>query len=57
MVFFQNYFAQRYFNFFDKDGSGYISIEEFIDALQTLRGQNDFDKLKFLFNIFDTNGK
>ena len=53
----QSFFAERYFNFFDKDGSGYISIDEFVETLQTLGAHTDLDKLKFMFDIFDADGE
>ena len=56
-VLFQTYFAKKYFDFFDKDGSGTLEVGEFVESLKTLMSQTELEKLNFLFNIFDSDGK
>ena len=54
---FKEFFAKKYFSFFDLDGSGEIEMAEFIQTLRQISQQTDIDKLRFLFRIFDTNGQ
>ena len=48
---------ERYFKYFDSDGSGTIELNEFKSSLAKLSKQTDTEKLKFLFDLFDTSGK
>lgn len=45
------------FQIFDKDNSGTISLEEFIDAMHQFAGKTTDDKIKFLFKVYDLDGK
>ena len=53
----QAYFAERYFQYFDKDKSGEIELEEFVGCLQDVLQQDQEGKLRFLFQLFDDNGE
>lgn len=44
------------FQIFDKDNSGSISLQEFIDAIHQFAGQSPEDKIKFLFKVYDIDG-
>ena len=44
------------FHIFDKDDSGSISFQEFIDAMHQFAGQTPDDKIKFLFKVYDIDG-
>ena len=54
---FQLFFAEQFFKLFDKDRSGTISLSELIDGLNMLMEGTDMDKLKFLFDVYDVDGK
>lgn len=54
---FQPFFTNRVFQIFDKDNSGSISLQEFIDAIHQFAGQSAEDKIKFLFKVYDIDGK
>lgn len=54
---FQPFFTNRVFQIFDKDNSGSISLQEFIDAIHQFAGQSPEDKIKFLFKVYDIDGK
>ncbi|GFG34772.1 hypothetical protein Cfor_05500, partial [Coptotermes formosanus] len=43
------FFTERVFQIFDKDNSGSISLQEFIDAMHQFAGQSPDDKIRFLF--------
>lgn len=45
------------FQIFDKDNSGSISLQEFIDAIHQFAGQSPEDKIKFLFKVYDLDGE
>lgn len=45
------------FQIFDKDNSGSISLQEFLDAMHQFAGQSPDDKIKFLFKVYDLDGK
>lgn len=53
----QPFFTERVFQIFDKDNSGSISLQEFIDAIHQFAGQSQEDKIKFLFKVYDIDGK
>lgn len=54
---FQPFFTERVFQIFDKDNSGTISLQEFIDAMHQFSGQSSENKIKFLFKVYDIDGK
>ncbi|NXJ56208.1 NOX5 oxidase, partial [Spizaetus tyrannus] len=53
----ESFFAERFFTLFDADGSGTISLEELLKALSLLVHGNEMDKLRFLFQVYDVDGK
>ncbi|NXG69309.1 NOX5 oxidase, partial [Baryphthengus martii] len=53
----ESFFAERFFALFDTDGSGTISLEELLEALSLLVHGNQMDKLRFLFQVYDVDGK
>ncbi|NXF50040.1 NOX5 oxidase, partial [Oceanites oceanicus] len=53
----ESFFAERFFALFDSDGSGTISLEELLKALSLLVHGNETDKLRFLFQVYDMDGK
>lgn len=55
-VHFQPFFNERVFQIFDKDNSGTISLQEFIDAMHQFSGQSSENKIKFLFKVYDLDG-
>jgi Ca2+-binding EF-hand superfamily protein len=57
LIFFQPFFVERVFHIFDKDDNGSISLQEFIDAMHQFAGQSPDDKIKFLFKVYDIDGK
>ncbi|KAK9869219.1 hypothetical protein WA026_002969 [Henosepilachna vigintioctopunctata] len=50
------FFNERVFQIFDKDNSGSISLEEFLDSMHQFSGQSTEDKIKFLFKVYDLDG-
>ncbi|XP_069681708.1 NADPH oxidase 5 isoform X2 [Periplaneta americana] len=50
------FFTERVFHIFDKDNSGSISLQEFIDAMHQFAGQSPDDKIRFLFKVYDLDG-
>lgn len=50
------FFTERVFQIFDKDNSGSISLQEFLDAMHQFAGQTPDDKIRFLFKIYDIDG-
>ncbi|XP_029010740.1 NADPH oxidase 5 isoform X2 [Betta splendens] len=52
----ESFFAERFFALFDSDGSGSISLDELLRALDLLIHGSDTDKLKFLFQVYDVDG-
>lgn len=50
------FFNERVFQIFDKDNSGTISLQEFIDAMHQFSGQSSENKIKFLFKVYDLDG-
>lgn len=53
----QSFFAERFFKLFDKDNSGTISLKELMDGLSLLTNGSELDKLNFLFQVYDVDGK
>lgn len=53
---FQPFFTERVFQIFDKDNSGSISFQEFLEAMHQFSGQSPEDKIKFLFKVYDLDG-
>lgn len=53
----QSFFAERFFALFDSDGSGSISLDELLKALDLLIHGNETDKLRFLFQVYDVDGQ
>ncbi|XP_053575550.1 NADPH oxidase 5 [Bombina bombina] len=51
-----SFFAERFFALFDSDGSGTISLDELLKALNLLIHGNETDKLRFLFQVYDVDG-
>lgn len=51
------FFRDRVFEIFDKDNSGSVSLQEFIDAIHQFAGQSPEDKIKFLFKVYDIDGE
>ncbi|XP_076282347.1 NADPH oxidase isoform X2 [Lasioglossum baleicum] len=50
------FFTDRAFEIFDKDNSGAISLQEFLDAMHQFAGKSPDDKIKFLFKVYDIDG-
>ncbi|XP_066588886.1 NADPH oxidase 5 [Prorops nasuta] len=50
------FFTERVFQIFDKDNSGTISLQEFIDAMHEFAGKTPDDKIRFLFKVYDIDG-
>ena len=53
----QSFFAERFFHLIDTDGSGSISQKELMTALSLLIHGSATDKLRFLFRVYDVDGK
>lgn len=56
IISFQPFFTDRVFQIFDKDNSGTISLQEFLDAMHQFAGKSPDDKIKFLFKVYDIDG-
>lgn len=54
---FQPFFIERVFQIFDKDNSGTISLQEFLDAMHQFAGQSPEVKIRFLFKVYDLDGE
>ncbi|XP_062849334.1 NADPH oxidase 5 [Trichomycterus rosablanca] len=52
----ESFFAERFFALFDSDGSGTISLDELLKALNLLIHGSETDKLRFLFQVYDVDG-
>ena len=48
---------ERAFRIFDKDGSGTVSLAEFIETMHQFSGQGEDEKISFLFKVYDLNGR
>jgi Ca2+-binding EF-hand superfamily protein len=57
LAFFQSFFAERFFAIFDTNGRGDIECGELMDGLRMLKFGTPTQKLKFLFDVFDVDGK
>ena len=57
LVFPQEFFVQRAFQVFDKDGDGTISLAEFLDTMSEFSKQGHMEKIMFLFKIYDIDGE
>ena len=57
LILFQEFFVERAFRIFDKDGSGTVSLAEFIETMHQFSGQGEDEKISFLFKVYDLNGK
>lgn len=44
------------FQIFDRDNSGSISLQEFLEAARQFAGQTADDKIRFLFKVYDIDG-
>ena len=51
----RDFFVKRMFKIFDKDNTGTISQEEFIETVQQFTKDDDDAKVSFLFKLYDTN--
>uniref|UniRef100_A0A4W4FG40 NADPH oxidase, EF-hand calcium binding domain 5 n=1 Tax=Electrophorus electricus TaxID=8005 RepID=A0A4W4FG40_ELEEL len=49
----ESFFAERFFELFDSDGSRSISLDELLKALNLLIHGSKTDKLRFLFQVYD----
>ncbi|KAK1789696.1 hypothetical protein P4O66_015590 [Electrophorus voltai] len=52
----ESFFAERFFELFDSDGSRSISLDELLKALNLLIHGSETDKLRFLFQVYDVDG-
>ncbi|KAL3884563.1 hypothetical protein ACJMK2_024696 [Sinanodonta woodiana] len=52
----KSFFAERFFELFDQDGSGSIEMKELMDGLRMLTKGTPEMKLHFLFNVYDADG-
>jgi len=50
------FLAGRVLHCFDKDGNGFITVDEFLGGVRTLIFGSDRDKLHFAFRLHDQNG-
>ena len=57
LFFLQSFFAERFFALFDQDKSGTIDPSELMDGLHMLTKGSPVQKLKFLFDVYDSDGK
>ncbi|XP_033725578.1 NADPH oxidase 5-like [Pecten maximus] len=52
----KSFFAERFFQMFDENGSGSIELIELMTGLRTLRKGTPTEKLRFLFKVYDIDG-
>ncbi|KAL4216481.1 NADPH oxidase 5 [Mactra antiquata] len=52
----KSFFADRFFELFDQDGSGSIELGELLDGLRMLTKGTPAQKLQFLFDVYDADG-
>nr|QOE76458.1 NADPH oxidase 5 [Nilaparvata lugens] len=50
------FFTDRVFEIFDKDNSGSISMQEFLESMHQFAGKSPDDKIRFLFKVYDLDG-
>ncbi len=53
----QSFFAERFFKLFDTDGGGTIDLDEMMNGLDKMTRGTTAEKLKFLFDVYDVDGK
>ncbi len=53
----QSFIAERFFALFDKDKSGTVELPELMEALQLMTNGTQTQKFKFLFDVYDVDGK
>lgn len=53
----QSFFAERFFHIFDKENNDHISLKELKEGLASLTTGSKTDKLRFLFQVYDIDGK
>lgn len=53
----QSFFAERFFDLFDKEKSGNIEVYLLLHGLRTLANGAPVEKLKFVFDVYDIDGK
>ena len=51
------FFAERAFQIFDNDKTGKVSIAEYHNTLEKFCSKSVVDKVRFLFELYDLNGK
>eukprot|EP00105_Crassostrea_gigas_P046632 XP_019930780.1 PREDICTED: NADPH oxidase 5 [Crassostrea gigas] len=52
----QSFFAERFFDLFDKEKSGNIEVYLLLHGLRTLANGAPVEKLKFVFDVYDIDG-
>lgn len=53
----QSFFAERFFHIFEKEKRELISLKELREGLSQLICGSEMDKLRFLFQVYDIDGK
>lgn len=53
----QSFFAERFFDLFDKEKDGHIEVYLLLHGLRTLANGTSVEKLKFVFDVYDIDGK
>lgn len=48
---------ERIFHIFDADKSGTVSLDEFMGVIRSFAHQSPSEKLHYLFQVYDLNGK
>ncbi|GFS14107.1 NADPH oxidase 5, partial [Elysia marginata] len=51
-----SFFAERFFRFLDKDGSGNLDMEEITQGARILLSGTTAQKAEFVFTLYDING-
>ncbi len=51
------FFADRFFDMFDDDKSGKISLPEMMDGLFLLNESTKEEKIRFFYDVYDLDGK
>lgn len=52
----QSFFAERFFDLFDKEKNGNIEVYLLLHGLRTLANGTSVEKLKFVFDVYDIDG-